>query len=342
MSLSGLRVPRSIGCLALAAALGAFWTAGCGTAAGDAFSLLGFPLFTSTGSTTTGGSTGGTDAGGFFGDSGSGSTDPCDESTTRKFIDISMRNLDPRDHIHYFLVLIALVQGELYPDGSVCPDDVTLYTNFGYTEIPDGQAQEFGDFCIVGPALIYFHESGRFRSTGQRLASAIAPAQGTSATFDEFFTSAGARVPVPDLIYFHNPGTGDGAGLRVSDPSIAPCDLVVIAGDAECQQDAFYYVDQNDLRAGSATLGAGAGRRVPSEIQGTGCECLGFQDASQQLAPSATRATNARCNEFLRGGRIEYAFIRDDRNPPIPQLVWRVLDSSGGVVHEFDPRADIP
>lgn len=333
---------RSAGCVLLAAVLTSAWTAGCGVSAGDAFSLLGLPLFTNRATGTTGGSTGGDGDGGFFDGGGGASGDPCDEPLTRKFIEISMRNLDPRDHIHYFLALIAFVNGEVYPDGGVCPDDVPLYTNFGYTEIPEGESQTFGNFCIFGPALLYFHESGRFRSSGSTLASAIAPAQGTSATFDRFFSSAGARVPVPDVILFHNPGTGDGQNLRVSRPTLDPCALLATGGDPECQQDAFYYVDQNDLRAGSATLGAGSGRRVPSEIQGTGCECLGFQDAGQSLAPPGTRAANARCNQFLRGGRIEYVFIRDDRNPPIPQLVWRVTDASGALVRDFDSRVNIP
>ena len=151
-------------------------------------------------------------------------------------------------------------------------------------------------------------------------------------------------VPIPDRIYFHNPGTGEGAALKISLSSTAPCadgggDLIV---DTNCDQDAFYYVDESDLISGSVFLGAGSGRRVSSEVQGTGCECTGFQNAFQQLAPSGTAASNANCNEFLRGGVIEYAFVREDTNPAFPQLVWRVIDQSGAVVHEFDNRAGIP
>ena len=52
-------------------------------------------------------------------------------------------------------------------------------------------------------------------------------------------------------------------------------------------------------------------------------------------------ATGANCNEFLRGGSINYAFVRDDVIPPFPQLVWRVTDQSGSIAHEFDPRAGV-
>lgn len=332
---------RPLGCLALAGVLSSLWTAGCGTAAGSPYSLLGFPLFSNTEQPPATGLPGTGTGGGFFG-GGVSTGDPCDEPLPRKFVTISMRNLATRDHIHYFLMMVAFINSEEYPDGGVCPDDVTLYENFGYTRIPAGTETRFGNFCIEGPALLYFHQAGRFRATGNRLASAIGPAQGTSATFDSFFSSAGAQVPVPDWIIFHNPGTGDGASLNVARKSSDPCSETAAPGAPICQQDAFYYVDQNDLRTGSTTLGAGSGRRIPSEIQGTGCECLGFEQPNQVLAGPTARSATARCNEFFRGGRIEYVFIRDDRTPPIPQLVWRVSDAAGGRVHDFDSRVTVP
>jgi hypothetical protein len=120
--------------------------------------------------------------------------------------------------------------------------------------------------------------------------------------------------------------------------------VLVGNADPDCNQDAFYYVDEFDMMIGSIDieLGFGAGRRVPSEIQGTGCACTGFQDPYQHLAPSGVAASSAACNEFLRGGRIEYVFVRDDTNPPYPQLLWRVTDQAGAEVHNFDPRANIP
>ena len=256
-----------------------------------------------------------------------------------------MQNLAPDAYVHYFLVLIAYVNGETYPDGAVCPDDVQLYTSFGYTEIPEGEREPFGNFCIEGPALIYFHNGGQFRSGGagsSQLASAIAPAQGTSGRYDSFFTSGGATVPIPNEILFHNPDTGDGQPLKVSRNTGFPCDELFASGDPDCLQDAFYYVDESDLPTGTNTLGVGSNRRVPSEIQGTGCECTGFQDPFQSLAPSGTSGANARCNEFLRGGRIEFIFLREDTNPPFPQLIWRVTDQSGAEVHGFDSRANLP
>ena len=339
---------RSMACLALAAMLSSFWLAGCASGSsllaslGSTFSYVG----------RSDGDVGGGDSGddsNLFDGGGRFDVDPCSEPLNRKFVRISMRNMAPSDYIHYFLVLIAYVNGELYPDGAVCPDDIDLYTSFGYFEISEGTAREFGNFCIVGPALLYFHESGQFQRAGgvggAQLASAIAPAQGTSPTYDGFFSSAGAQVPVPDLILFHNPGTGDGSFLKVSTNHPNPCALleVAVSVDPDCDQDAFYYVDEFDmLSSGSTVLGFGSARRVPNEIQGTSCECLGFGEPWQQLAPSRVTATNAQCNEFLRGGRIDYVFLREDTNPPFPQSVWKVTDSAGALAHDYDPRADVP
>jgi hypothetical protein len=335
-------------CLLVGIATGALLVFGC---AGGSFSyyqtVLGHtPFSTYTGSSDEPAADG--DGSSFF-DSGSRTNvNPCSEPNARKFIRISMRNLDPDDYIHYFLVLIAYVNSDTYPTGAVCPDDVDLYTSFGYQAIPAGVEQEFGNLCVQGPALLYFHFSGQFRRSGgvggAQLASAIAPAQGTNATYDNFFTSGGATVPIPDRIYFHNPGTGEGAALHISWSSSSPCseagaDLLV---DSDCDQDSFYYVDESDLISGSIELGVGSGRRVPSEIQDTGCECTGFQQPYQSLAPSGTGASNALCYEFLRGGRIEYVFVRDDTNPPFPQLLWRVTDQSGAEVHNFDSRGPLP
>jgi hypothetical protein len=333
-------------CLLAGIAISSLGAASC--ASNRPLTLIGgtpYYFFGSTAPPGEEGTTGGESS--FFGSGSRVSVDPCSEPVSRKYIRISMRNLSPDDYIHYFLVLIAYVNGETYPDGAVCPDDIDLYTSFGYLEIPEGSEQEFGNYCITGPALVYFHESGQFKGAGgagsSQLASAIPPAQGTNATYDNYFTSGGASVPVPDQILFHNPGTGEGAALKISLNSINPCGIVIgDFGVSDCDQDAFYYVDESDMITGSVVLGVGSGRRIPSEIQGTGCECVGFQDPYQSLAPSGTAASSARCNEFLRGGRIEYVFVREDTNPAYPQLLWRVTDQSGAVVHEFDSRADIP
>jgi hypothetical protein len=335
-------------CLASGIVLSLLCSAGCasGSETFPAFGYWGTPYYylpsadflTDSGTAVESGS-------GLFSEDERTETDPCSESLDRKFVRISMRNLAPFDHIHYFLVLVAYIDGEAYPDGAVCPDDVDLYTQFGYVEIQEGTARRFGNLCIVGPALLYFHEAGQFRHAGgggSGLASAIAPAQGNSPTYDNFFDSVGREVPVPDLIIFHNPGTGDGRALQISIHDADPCDFITAAGDPDCQQDAFYYVDESDRLAGSTALGLGSGRRVPSEIQGTACECLGFDEPWQQLAPSGATAASARCNEFLRGGRIDYVFVREDTDPAFPQLVWRVTDANGAVAHEFDPRADVP
>lgn len=322
----------------------------CGNA--GSFELLGSPLFTALapgrGSAPT---TGGDDTGSGFGGGSRANTDPCSEPQERKFIRISMRNIAQDDFIHYFVAFVAYVNGAAYPDGAVCEEDIDLYTSFGYILIPEGSTRVHGNYCITGPALLYFHQNGQFQSasaTGSALASAIGAAQGTNATFDAFFQSSGAQVPVPNTILWHNPGTGEGAALKISQNNQNPCGIVIgLNGESDCSQDAFYYVDSTDQLNGSAVLGAGSGRRTPNEIQGTGCVTAGGDDALgtqavQTLAPSGATASNARDSEFLRGGFIEFVFLRDDRNPPIPQLVWRVLDQSGSVANDFDPRVDIP
>jgi hypothetical protein len=342
---------RSIGpwalCLIAAFVACALLEAGCASG-GLSYSqmVLGHGIFSNyTGSTPEPQSGG---SGGFFDSGGRSNIDPCEETTSRKYIRISMRSLVTDSYVHYFLVLVAYVNGETYPNGAVCADDVKLYTDFGYTEIAAGAQQAFGNYCIRGPALLYFHKSGQFRSGGSgagnsSLGSALGPAQGTSATYDNFFTSSGARVPVPNQIIFHNPGSGEGAALKVNPNSVGPCDIVVgDFGVSDCAQDAFYYVDESDLMTGSTATGVGSGLRVPSEIQGTGCQCSGFEDPYQTLAPSGTSASAAHCSEFLRGGRIEYVFFREDTNPPFPQLIWRVTDQNGATVHDFASNAPKP
>lgn len=324
--------------------VGLLW--GCGAAGTAAFEMFGTPFTTLTGEEgISGPTTTERNTGSAFGGNNREAVDPCLESQPRKFVTITMRN-ETDDYIHYFLVLVALVNSETYPEGAVCPEDVSLYTSFGYQEIPEGVDRPFGDYCFEGPALVYFHQSGQFRGSagqgGTSLASAIAPAQGASPTYDGFFTSTGAQVPVPDRIYFHNPGTGEGAALKVSFAVQSPCSEDALdLGDGPCFRDAFYYVDETDRMTGSTALGVGSGRRVPTEIQGTGCECTGFSDAFQQLAPSGVSANFANCNEYLRGGRIEYVFVREDTNPPFPQLVWRVTDQTGSVAHDFDDQAGL-
>jgi hypothetical protein len=321
---------------------------GCaGGSSGELWSLFGTgsPFRGSTGATTgvTGPGETVSEPGGDI-SAGSGAfTDPCDESQNRKFVRISMRNLS-LDYIHYFLVLIAEVNSDTYPNGAVCPDDIALYTSFGYVSIPTGSEREFGNYCIEGPALFYFHDGGQFRGAGaQGLASAIAPAEGSQASYDSFFNTSGAQVPVPNYILFHNPGTtSSGRTLKVSINSNAPCAAEVVdLATPNCEQDAWYYVDENDIRAGTTTLGPGAFVRVPSEIQGTGCECGLSNEGWSRLAPSTSSAGDAACDEFFRGGRIEYVFIRDDTEPPFPQLVWRVTDDGGVRAQDFDPRANV-
>lgn len=315
--------------------------AGCGGLSGYVpFYLAGAPAADS-GSTTPTGS-----GSGSFGSSTRTNADPCTLSTEQKFVTITMENFDVDDYIHYFFVAIAYINGSVYTNGAVCEEDTQLYFDAGYFEVPAGQARDFGNLCIRGPALVYFHESGRFRSgtgTGDdTLASAIAPAPGANTpAFDNFFTSSGARLPVPNEIYFYNPGTGDGQALKISRNGSNPCTAVTQV--AQCPQDAFYYVDETDQRVGGRDpTAAGAGVHTANQVQGTGCEC-GFGDLGfQALAPSNATGSSVQCNEFTRGGTIIYAFVRIDANPPFPQLVWRVTDGAGGQVHDFDPRANIP
>lgn len=342
---------RGVGLALIGAAVfaGLIGAGGCASG-GSGFEFLGSPFLTlgprtaAGGDGTLGPSRGGGTAGG-SGGLGTGSrtfVDPCTLPQSRKIVRISLRN-QSEDFVHYFLVLVARINsGNNEGDGGVCPDDIDFYTSFGYTEVPDGDFQEFGSVCIEGPSLVYFHRGGQFRAGGGvNLASAISPAQGSNPTFDPFFSSGGVQVPVPDQIIFHNPGSGEGAQLKISENILSPCSLITTAGDPLCQQDAFYYVDESDLITGTTQLGIGSGRRAASEIQGTGCQCLGLNDISQALAPANVTANTARCNEFLRGGTIQYVFVREDQTPAFPQLVWRVTDATGALVQDFDERANI-
>lgn len=325
---------RILGAVLMAGAAWAVW--GCGFNA-DQAGIFG-PIFNDrVGGFGPGGVSGG--SGGF--DQGSGGvTNPCNEPNTRKFVTISMRNHAPFDHIHYFFAMVAFIDDGTGSRGAVCPEDVGIYTDFGYQLIPEGTNRSFGDYCIQGPALLYFHRNGAFRGPGG-LGSAIAPAQGNNPTFDQFFNSAGARVPVPNQILWHNPGVGEGLALQVAQLNPDPCNTTIISGGtSRCNQDAFYYVDENDLLSGTTALGAGSGRRVPSEIQGTQCGA-GVQNAASLLAATAVTSSTAASFNFVRGGRIEYAFVNENTNPPIPQLVWRVTDAGGGVIHAFDPRVPL-
>jgi hypothetical protein len=330
--------------LSVLALLAASWAvSGCG--GGSYFRILSGPFPDpqgATAATTSPGATATTPGGG--GSGNLGTPDPCDETQARKFIRISMRNTSD-DTIHYFLVLVAFVNSTRYPGGAVCSDDIGLYTSFGYSLVPAGSRRAFGNFCFDGPALIYFHRAGQFRAPGSTtLSSAIPPAQGSAATYDAFFSSSGAQTPVPDLILFHNPGTtAEGRTLKVSLSLIEPCATggVQIA-DPDCEQDSFYYVDENDQRAGSTVIGPGAYVRVPSEIQGTGCQCGLSNTPWASLAPPGTNPrTQAQCDQFFRGGRVDFAFIREDTEPPFPQLVWRVSDVSGTRVQDFDERSGV-
>ena len=344
MMLTNLRANRAMRWIGLSLAGSSLATTGCGGFTSSNLNMLGIPVLfgTRTGDTGTGDGTvtdpgaGGGD--GFFGGVGSGTTDPCLEPDNRKFINISMRN-NSDDIIHYFVAFVAFVDTDTQL-GAVCQDDLALYTNFGYQFIAEGAERSFGDYCVQGPALLYFHENGNFQNAGGTFASAIDEAQGTNPTFDSFFGPGGAVVPVPNQILFHNPGTGEGAALSVAPINPNPCEFGLIVATQQCSLDAFYYVDNNDLPAGSTALGPGSARRTPNEIQGTGCT-TGFNEAFHSLAPPGITGSTAGDNEFIRGGSIEFVFIREDVTPPVPQLLWRVTDDVGGIVHEFDPRAPL-
>ena len=164
MSRSMQRWGKPVFCLVSAVVLAASWSVGCGGVGPGEFIGSPFRTLSDGGTTGTGADGAGGTGGAAFGGDTRAATDACDEPQNRKFVRISMRNLSG-DHVHYFLVLVAFIQGETFPEGAaVCPDDVALYTSFGYLEIGDGELREFGNFCIAGPALLYFHESGQFQT----------------------------------------------------------------------------------------------------------------------------------------------------------------------------------
>lgn len=330
---------------------------GCGGGA-SLFNLYGGLFDEVGGASGSSGATVGIGSGGSGISSGGSGNDrtpvnPCNLNESSKYVRISMRNQNELDYIHYFVIFVAYVYEANVGDsegvrgvyGAVCPDDKQLYRSNGYElEVADGEDLVIGNYCIEGPAMVQFYENGRFRRTsgsGNELASAIAPASGSVPTYDLDFSTVGARIPVPNIILWHNPGTGEGAALKFSENARDACrDPNDASADPDCFQDAFYYVNENDQPSGSPILGSNSYRRVPSEIQGTLCRS-GLSRASQNLAPANITGEFARDYEFFRGGRIDYVFIRQDLEPPIPQLLWKVTDSRGGVAHTFDPRADI-
>jgi hypothetical protein len=113
------------------------WSAGCASGTSP-FSVTGNPYFFVGGATEPGTEGGAGGESSFFGGGSRANVDPCSETNARKFIRISMRNLATDSYIHYFLVLIAYVNGETYPGGAVCPDDIDLYLENGYAEVPEG------------------------------------------------------------------------------------------------------------------------------------------------------------------------------------------------------------
>ena len=331
---------------------GLFVLNGCGSG-GTGWDYLGSPFYYApTSSGTSGPSSTGQTTAGQLSQNDRTPVDPCTEPLASKYITISMRNLSS-EYIHYFFVAIAFVDvdesddnaivptfdSNPFPNGAVCPEDIPLYRQNGYIEIGSGAFVEFGDYCITGPALYYYHKNGSFRTsagTGTTgLGSAIAPAQGTIPTYDNFFGSGGARLPIPDIILFHNPG----GTLKISRSVVEPCSLLSVVGDPICERDSFYYVSEDDVIAGSRDLGLGSGRRVPNNVQGAGCECLGVSQPYQLLAPSRLPAIGLNCSEFMRGGRIDYLFVQVNETPLPPQLLWRVTDAFGSLVHDFDARS---
>lgn len=326
---------------------------GCG--GGGVYDLLetyyGTPFYyAGTASSSSGIGSSGVSSGGSLTGGSSGTTDPCDETEARKFIRISMRN-ESDDYVHYFLILVAFVNSDTYPNGAVCADDVQLYMSNGYISVAEGRYVELGGLCIPGPALYYFHRNGQFQQVSGNtisLASAIAPGSASSPSYDATFTSAGKQIPVPDIIMFHNPGIGQGSSLLIADLPSDPCGNsgVLETVDPSCEWDSFYYVDENDRIVGSDAIGYGSGRRVPNEVQGTGCQCGISNDPYSILAPPTVSASTVAdssgyCDAFMRGGRIDYVFLREDTDPAFPQLVWRVRDASGTRVHDFDSRSGV-
>ena len=199
-----MRLPANVpGRLATAAALTSMIVflgmAGCGSG-GTVWQMFGTPYGSSSGTTSSSSiSSTGQTSGSQLGQSDRTHVDPCTETQARKFVTISMRNMTD-DYIHYFFVAIAFVDVDqtdadapapffdntAFLDGAVCEDDVALYTQFGYSEIGADEYTSFGDYCVGGPALIYFHRNGQFRrsagSDNTGLGSAIAPAQGSNPT----------------------------------------------------------------------------------------------------------------------------------------------------------------
>ena len=108
-------------CAASLAVIGLTAIGGC---TAGAASVLYSPLFTTfIGSDNTVADTTGDSS--FFNSGSRVNVDPCSSQTPASSY-ASMRNLASGDYVHYFLVLVAFVNGDTYPTGAVCPDDVDL------------------------------------------------------------------------------------------------------------------------------------------------------------------------------------------------------------------------
>ncbi len=147
--------------------------AGCG-AGGSPYSLFGSPFTNYVGRTGSGGNGTGIQIGGGNQLGSRDDSDPCTLDDARKFVSVSMRNYST-DYVHYFVVFIAFVRGDVYTDGAVCADDEALYLRNGYTKVNAGSQVTFGSYCLQGPVL----SSG---CTGSRRTIASRPAPDTSSS----------------------------------------------------------------------------------------------------------------------------------------------------------------
>jgi len=231
---------------------------------------------------------------------GTGGEDPGGGGGTsglNQFITISMRNTTLTT-VHYYLHFFAFFG----PGATVSEDNLELYETFGY--IRTGSSTfSFGSVTVTAPAgeevLWYWHERGSFPQ------SSIGPQIGGIVEYDAFFDDLGTLVPVPDLILFYD---GSPAG-------------------SQCTLNSYRTTDFT----GMFTLEA----FDPTQIQGTGCNCLSLSDAFQRLAPATVSSTSALCNQYVRGSFILYEFRDVDPTGAAPErLLWEV-SLAGDVYHDF-------
>ena len=73
------------------------------------------------------------------------------------------------------------------------------------------------------------------------------------------------------------------------------------------------------------------------QTQGTGCNCFGFAQPYQVLAPPSRSDATAFCDEYLIASSIIYEFRDQSSNPTIRERIAWEVSRGGNAIHAFAP-----